>query len=112
MNCSRSSAATTTIVWATSGRLTNASAARSQTARPSMLAKTFFSLSAKRDDLPAAGRMTATRVMGDPSWATDAGGHHRKRGFSQRRKERKEKTGELLNSSCLLFALFAPLRET
>src|SRR3954466_1369834 len=58
-----SAGATTSSVCPTSGRLTNASAARSQTARPSRLAKTFFSLSPKRDDLPAAGRMTAKRDM-------------------------------------------------
>src|ERR687888_915313 len=48
----------------TSLRLTNNSADRSQTARPSRLVKGFFSRSRKRDDFPAAGRMTAKRGMG------------------------------------------------
>ncbi len=59
-----SSGATTMRHWQTSSRVTNSSALRNQTARPSRLAKTFFSLSRKRDDWPAAGRMTAKRGMG------------------------------------------------
>src|SRR5215469_12035288 len=43
----------------------NSSAQRSQTARPSRLTNGFFSRSRKRDDLPAAGRMTAKRDMAD-----------------------------------------------
>src|SRR5947209_4860892 len=49
--------------WHTSSRVTNNSADRSQTARPSRVAKGFFSLSRKRDELPAAGRMTANLAM-------------------------------------------------
>src|SRR5262245_2116337 len=56
----------------TSLRVTNSSAERSQRARPSRVAKGFFSLSRKRDDLPAAGRMTANWGMGEASakWAS------------------------------------------
>ena len=41
----------------------NSSADRSQTARPSSAANTFFSADPKRDERPAAGRMTAKRGM-------------------------------------------------
>src|SRR5260370_26752140 len=54
------------IVWQSSSRVTNSSAERSQTARPSRLANTFFSRSWKREDCPAAGRITAKRDMGTP----------------------------------------------
>src|SRR5260370_41864577 len=54
------------IVWQSSSRVTNSSAERSQTARPSRLANTFFSRSWKREDWPAAGRMTAKRDMATP----------------------------------------------
>src|SRR5262245_17748928 len=40
-----------------------------------MVAKTFFSLSPKRDDLPAAGRMTAMRDM---TWSLPVALHHSK----------------------------------
>src|SRR5947199_10167238 len=49
--------------WTTSLRVTKCSAVRSQTARPSRLTKGFFSLSRKREDCPAAGRMTANLAM-------------------------------------------------
>src|SRR5207244_2243489 len=50
----------------TSGRVMKCSAVRSQTARPWRLAKGFFSLSRKRDEWPAAGRITANLAMADP----------------------------------------------
>src|SRR5579875_1068884 len=55
--------------WHTSSRVTNNSAQRIQTARPSRLTNVFFSRSRKRDDLPAAGRMTAKRGMANPPLA-------------------------------------------
>src|SRR5438874_12366717 len=56
----------TRMVWTTSGRLANRLAARSQTAVPSRLANGFFSLPPNRDDLPAAGRMTANAGISGP----------------------------------------------
>src|SRR5437588_12160277 len=48
----------------TSERVTKSSAERSHTARPSMFANGFFSLSRNRLDFPAAGRMTANLAIG------------------------------------------------
>src|SRR5262245_56272 len=49
--------------WPTSARLMKCSTARSQTARPSRFANGFFSLSLKRDERPAAGKITAKVAM-------------------------------------------------
>src|SRR5262245_43650311 len=57
---------------ATSVRVTNSSAERSQTARPSRLTNGFFSLSLKRAELPAAGRMTAKLAI---TASADKGGN-------------------------------------
>src|SRR5882724_249475 len=57
--------------WQTSLRVTNNSAVRSQTARPSRLANGFFSRPLKRLERPAAGRSTAMRDMGLPLAKTE-----------------------------------------
>src|SRR5437660_8021742 len=57
---------------ATSDRLMNCSTERSQTALPSRLVKGFFSLSRKREDLPAAGKITAKLAMAETSSAVEA----------------------------------------
>src|SRR5262245_43690757 len=56
----------TRMVCTTSVRLANKFAVRSQTAVPSRLTNGFFSRPPNREDLPAAGRMTAKLAIGGP----------------------------------------------